>query len=183
MINKKAPKERNVETVSRERAPIPWRYGLLSLLCALILGAGFFFAAKQHFASVDYCMKNSDMRKTREKLEAEQRKLKVEREEVSSPATIEKAGLKMGLKKFTSADFQFIDAVKNIPPAENVRADADSKNKTPNGGEKAGALKDTKAAAGRSVETGKKDQSARSARTDVNRPAAKDILKTLIAKK
>jgi len=180
MTNKRPSKERNVEQVTRDRGPIPWRYGLLSLICAVIMTAGFFFAAKQHFSSVDYSMKNSDMRKAKEKLKADQRKLEVEREEVSAPATIEKAGLKIGLQKYTSAAFQFIDAAKNISPDENARAGTDGKNKT---SDKAVAAKDAKAVTNKPAEPGKKEQSARSAKTETGKTAAREMAKTLMAKK
>ncbi len=183
MANKKPYPERNVEKVSREHAPVPWRYCLLSALCAVIMVAGFFFAAKQHFSSVNYSMRNSDMRKAREKLEGEQRRLRVEREEVSSPATIEKAGTKIGLKKFTSADFQFIDAARNISPAENSKPSADGKNNVPVGGDKTGTLKAAKTAAARSADGGKKDLGARTVKTNMSNAVAREIPKTLVAKK
>src|ERR1041384_5044205 len=107
MNNQNRVKERGIEKVKREQAPVPWHYFLMGTICAVIMGIGFFYAAKQHFSSVEYSMKNSEMRKTRQNLEAEQRKLRVEREEVSVPAAIEKAGLKIGLRKYSSGAFQF----------------------------------------------------------------------------
>lgn len=183
MTKKKPYPERNVEKIKREHAPIPWRYCALSLACAVIMVAGFFFAAKQHFSSVDYSMRNSDMRKAREKLEAQRLKLRVERVEVASPETIEKAGMKIGLKKFTSADFQFIDAAKNISPPENSKTVADMKSSTPAGSEKTGAAKEPKLVTARSVDALKKELSARITKTNISGAVVKEIPKMLIAKK
>ena len=49
-------------------------YALMSA-CALLLVAGFFFAGRQHFASMDYGMKNARLRKQVDELESEKRRL------------------------------------------------------------------------------------------------------------
>ncbi len=189
MANRKQIKERTGEKVKREQAPIPWQYFAMGLLCAGIMGVGFFFAAKQHFSSVDLSMKNSNMRKVRQGLEDEQRKLRVEREEVSAPATIEKAGLKIGLRKFTSDAFQFIDGTRNALQPESAQTIADNKSKTP--AEKNDTAKIIKTVSVRPVDSEKKDQSARSVKADIAKASAKGLGKgsgketgrTLIAKK
>ncbi|HEV7644219.1 MAG TPA: hypothetical protein VGO50_09785 [Pyrinomonadaceae bacterium] len=186
MANRKQIKERTSEKVKREQAPIPWQYFAMGLLCAAIMAVGFFFAAKQHFSSVELSMKNSDMRKAKQNLEAEQRKLRVEREEVSAPATIERAGLKIGLRKFTSDDFQFIDAMKNAPQPDSAKTIADNKSKSLT--EKNDTVKIVKTVSVRPVDGEKKDQSARSAKADAAKAAAakglgKETGRTLIAKK
>lgn len=163
MATRKQIKERSIERVRRERAPIPWRYFLLSMFCAVILAVGFFNAAKQHFASVDYSMRNSEMRKEREKLEADKRKLKVERELAGAPSTIEKAGFKMGLKKLDTQDFRFID------PSGAVTATAEKATKTTDSNKKTAAL------AGKNVTTDAKTRPAQSlaaAKVAKNDPAA-----------
>ena len=183
MATRNQIKERSIEKVRRERAPVPWQYCLIGLLCAVILAFGFFFAAKQHFSSIDLSMKNSKMRETKEKLEADQRKLKAEREGVSSEAAIEKAGLKMGLRKLGSEDYQFIDAAKNITPADNSKTVADNKSNTPAGTDKTGSAKVTKTASVRSVDADKKDTAFRNGKTDIAKAAIKDTGRMLIAKK
>ena len=185
MANRKPIKERTIEKVKREQAPIPWQYFAMGLFCAAIMAFGFFFAAKQHFSSVDLSMKNSEMRKVKQNLEAEQRKLRVEREEVSAPATIERAGLKIGLRKFTSEDFQFIDAARNAVQPDSAKTVADNKSKTPAG--KDDTAKIVKTVSVRPVDNDKKDQSARNAKTDTFKTPAKvsgkETGRTLIAKK
>jgi hypothetical protein len=174
-------KERNIEKVRRERAPIPWQYCLQSLLCAVILAFGFFYAAKQHFSSIEMSMKNSKMRETKEKLEAEQRKLRVEREGVSSPATIEKAGLKIGLRRLSSDDFQFIDGAQNVTMADNSKAG--SKSKLATATNKLDTAKLIKTVYVRPVDADKKEQNSRSGTPDIAKAPVKDNSRALIAKK
>ena len=69
----------------------------LMLVCAATLLCGFFFAARQHFASMDFGMKNSRLRKQVDELEAEKRRLLLAREVSLSPAEIKKAAKKTGL--------------------------------------------------------------------------------------
>jgi len=74
-----------------------WFTYTLILGCALMLGSGFFFAAQQHFSSMDYGMKNSRLRKQIDQLEAEKRRLLLAREISLSPAEIKKVAKKVGI--------------------------------------------------------------------------------------
>jgi hypothetical protein len=65
--------------------------------CALILLSGFFFAGRQHFASMDYGIRNSKLRKQIEDLQAEKRRLLFAKEVSLSPNEIRKAARKAGL--------------------------------------------------------------------------------------
>ncbi|HQZ98346.1 MAG TPA: hypothetical protein PLP21_18655 [Pyrinomonadaceae bacterium] len=71
-------------------------YGLI-LVSTLTLASGFFFAATQHFSSMDYGMKNSRLRKQIDQLEAEKRRLLLAKEVSMSPNEIKKAAKKAGL--------------------------------------------------------------------------------------
>jgi hypothetical protein len=66
-------------------------------VCLGVLASGFFFAARQHFASMDYGMRNSRLRKQIDDLEAEKRRLMLARENSMSPVEIKKAARKAGL--------------------------------------------------------------------------------------
>lgn len=70
---------------------ISWQYLVLLLICGSVFAAGFFFAARQHFLSMDYGFKNSKLKKQLEDLEAEQRRLVLDREVALSPTAIRKA--------------------------------------------------------------------------------------------
>ena len=62
--------------------------------CVTVLACGFFFAARQHFSSMDFGMKNSRLRKQIDDLESEKRRLLLAREVSLSPAELKKAALK-----------------------------------------------------------------------------------------
>ncbi len=64
------------------------------MACAAVLACGFFFAARQHFSSMDFGMKNSHLRKQIDNLESEKRRLMLAREVSLSPAELKKAALK-----------------------------------------------------------------------------------------
>lgn len=70
---------------------IPWSYLLVVLFCGAVLATGFFFAARQHFTSMDLGMKNSKLRKQVDDLEAEKRRLLLAKEVALSPIEIGKA--------------------------------------------------------------------------------------------
>jgi len=67
------------------------------LVCGLLLVSGFFFAARQHFSSMDFGIKNSRLRHQIEQLEAEKRRLILAREVSLSPGEIRKAAKKTGI--------------------------------------------------------------------------------------
>ena len=75
---------------------------LLISVCGLTMLTGFFFAARQHFASMDYGMKNSRLRKQIDELEAEKRRLLLAREVSLSPSEIKKAARRTGLTQTQS---------------------------------------------------------------------------------
>lgn len=135
------------EHVKRERDPIPWRYGLLSLVCGLILVGGFFWAARQHFSAMDFGIKNAKLRQLRENLEAEQRRLYLSKEISLAPAEIKKVAKKIGLQDLTARSIEMINGPKNSEPdaakkttgdnqkntslnkSQNARTDKEDKNK------------------------------------------------------
>jgi len=102
------PKNKNSEKVRREKDPIPWRYCLLTLVSGTFLVGGFFFAARSHFASIDFGIKNSSLKKQLENLEAEKRRLTLLKEIALSPAEIKKAAKKIGLTEITASNFETV---------------------------------------------------------------------------
>lgn len=81
---------------SREIAPLSWSYLVVLAICGCVLAAGFFLAARQHFASMELGMKNSKLRKQLEDLESENRRLLLAREISLSPAEITKTARNLG---------------------------------------------------------------------------------------
>jgi len=86
------------QAILTERSPLPWGYFLLTVICASILAAGFFFAARQHFTAMDFGLKNSKLRKQVEELEGEKRRLLLAREVVRSPGEIMRVARSRGLR-------------------------------------------------------------------------------------
>lgn len=87
---------RRTAAASRE---LPWTFVLLVIICACVVGTGFFFAARQHFNSIDYGIKNSKLRDQLQNLEAEKRRLLLAREVALSPVSMRKAARGLGLRE------------------------------------------------------------------------------------
>jgi hypothetical protein len=83
---------------------------MLILVCTLLLVAGFFFAGRQHFSSMDYGMKNSRLRKQVDELQAEKRRLLLAREIAMSPSEIKKAVKKIGLTDIAEGEVELAKA-------------------------------------------------------------------------
>ena len=94
----------------------------LILVCGLLVVAGFFFAGRQHFSSMDYGMKNSRLRKQIDDLEAEKRRLLLAREISLSPMEIKKAAKKVGFSD--SSDIQTVAQLTTTTKDKAVPATA-----------------------------------------------------------
>jgi hypothetical protein len=129
MSRRNLTKTKNTKQIRRERDPIPWRYCVLTLICGLALVVGFFFAARQHFSSMDYGIKNSKLRKQKEELEASQRQLILAKEIALSPSEIKKAAKKLGLIEMTAAN---IATFSNAEKPEKPKAEKLPETKTTN---------------------------------------------------
>ena len=73
------------------------------LLCGLILASGFLFAARQHFAALEFGYQSEGLRRERQKLLEDQRRLLLEREEAASPARLERAARRIGMQQVQPA--------------------------------------------------------------------------------
>ena len=87
--NAKVHRERDIGALSR-----------LALLttCGLVLTGGFLVAARQHFAAVQFGYQNEELRREHQRLEAEQKRLLLEKEEASSPIRLEPAAREIGMQ-------------------------------------------------------------------------------------
>jgi cell division protein FtsL len=70
----------------------------LLLFCGLVLAGGFVFAAKQHFAAVQYGYQNETLRNERKRLLEENQRLALEKERVTAPDKLEPAARRLGLR-------------------------------------------------------------------------------------
>lgn len=106
------------QRIRRERDPLPWRYCFFTLICGMFLVVGFFGAARQHFASMDYGIKNSKMRKQIEDLEAEKRRLLLAKEITLAPGEIKKSAKKMGFREMTASNIEIYRPTPEKVPTE-----------------------------------------------------------------
>ena len=101
-------KRRNITRVRpaapvKGEAPQKIRMLAISVVCVAVVAAGFFFAARQHFATMEFGLKNSQLRKQVENLEAERRRLILAKEMSLSPASIKQTASKLGFKEQLAA--------------------------------------------------------------------------------
>jgi len=94
-------------------------YVMMGIFVAILV-TGFFFAARQHFASIDYGIRNSKLRKQLDDLETEKRRLLLAREVSVAPSQIKQAAKKFGLAGQGVEGLQTASLAKN--PAGNPAA-------------------------------------------------------------
>ncbi|MCA1633585.1 MAG: hypothetical protein LC802_07680 [Acidobacteria bacterium] len=82
----------------RERDPRAFRRQVCLLVSCLVLAVGFVMAVRQQIVAVEYGYKTEALRRERENLLDEQRRLMLALEERSSPAQLEAAARGMGLQ-------------------------------------------------------------------------------------
>jgi hypothetical protein len=68
------------------------------LACGLLLAGGFVFAARQHFAAVDFGYKSEVLRRERDRLLAEKQQLLLRKEQAFAPARLAVQARELGLK-------------------------------------------------------------------------------------
>ena len=94
-------------------------YVMMGIFVAILV-TGFFFAARQHFASIDYGIRNSKLRKQLDDLETEKRRLLLAREVSVAPSQIKQAAKKFGIAGQDVEGLQTASLSKN--PAGNPAA-------------------------------------------------------------
>lgn len=128
MSRKKITKNTTPKKIKSESDSIPWRYCLLTFVCGLILVIGFFGAARQHFSSIEFGIKNSKLRKQIEELEAEKRRMLLTKEVVLSPAEIKKAAKKIGFTEMSASNIEvFRGGAETAPKEPAVKKTVDAK--------------------------------------------------------
>ncbi|HEV2708510.1 MAG TPA: hypothetical protein VGV59_21530 [Pyrinomonadaceae bacterium] len=84
--------------VRRERDRRALRRQALLLGCCLLLAGGFVVAARQQFAAVQYGYRSEALRRERDRLLEEQRRLRFALEQRNAPGELERAAREMGLQ-------------------------------------------------------------------------------------
>lgn len=92
--------------VRRTADPRASRRQKLLLAGCLVLACGFVFAVSRQIIAVDYGYKTEALRREREQLLDEQRRLLLAVEENSSPAQLEQAARELGMQPATAAQIE-----------------------------------------------------------------------------
>jgi cell division protein FtsL len=79
---------------------------MLLLASCLVLAAGFVYAVRQQILAVDYGYKTEALRREREQLLDERRRLLLAVEESSSPAQLEQAARELGMQPARAAQIE-----------------------------------------------------------------------------
>jgi hypothetical protein len=111
---------------TRPRQIQSWQYYATATVCCVVLVAGFFFAARQHFSSMEYGLQNSRLRRQLDELQSEKRKLLVTREVSMSPIELRKAVRRIG---FMDSPANHTDAIRteNISLQKSVVGGVETK--------------------------------------------------------
>jgi cell division protein FtsL len=83
---------------------------VLLLASCLVLACGFIYAVRQRVLAVDYGYKTETLRREREQLLDEQRRLFLAVEESSSPAQLEQAGRELGMQPARASQIETVSA-------------------------------------------------------------------------
>ena len=100
------PQQQLNRNVRREGDPRARSRQYLLLVCGLILAAGFVAAARQQFAAVRYGYQSEELRRERERLLEEQRRLLLSLQETTSPAQLDRAARSIGLQSTRPAQLK-----------------------------------------------------------------------------
>jgi cell division protein FtsL len=95
---KRLPPDQPNFAVRRERDRRALTRLVLLLFCGLMLSGGFVLAAGQRFKAVRYGYQSEELRRERERLLEEQRRLILMREQAASPARLEQAARAIGMQ-------------------------------------------------------------------------------------
>ena len=102
MIRRLPAKHRNAPVPREKDTEALLRLGLL-LVVGLGLACGFVYAGRQHFAALRYGYETEKLRRERDQLAEQQRRLILQREEAASPMKLEQAAKRLGMQPLQAA--------------------------------------------------------------------------------
>ena len=112
-LNARVRRSRDVTALSRLA---------LLLFCGLILTGGFVFAAKQHFAAVQFGYENETLRTERKRLIEENQRLALEKERAIAPDKLEPAARRLGLKPARPGQIATLEPKQEVKEAEPINS-------------------------------------------------------------
>ena len=104
----------------RERDPRAFRRQLWLLAGCVVLAAGFVFAVRQQIKAVEYGYRTEGLRRERENLLDEQRRLRLALEESFAPARLETAARELGMQPARAAQLEAAAAHEAQPAGAPV---------------------------------------------------------------
>src|SRR5881296_256815 len=116
MIRRVPSRQRN-SLIHRERDRGLIRKLVALLVCGLVLSSGFVYAAREHFAALQLGYQSENLRRERQQLLEDQRRLLLEREEAASPLKLERAARRLGMQSVQPA--QVGPALEQNPSPKN----------------------------------------------------------------
>jgi len=118
MIRRVPAKHRNARVAREKDTEAFLRLGLL-LVVGLGLTSGFVYAGRQHFAALRYGYETENLRRERDQLADQQRRLILQREEAASPVKLEQAAKRLGMQPLQAAQIDPLRQEAN-KPKDNV---------------------------------------------------------------
>ncbi len=113
---KRGPSKQRNATIHRDRDGRALSRLALLLFCGLVLSSGFLFAARQHFAAVQYGYQTESLRQERAKLLEERQQLLLKKEQAYAPARLQSKGLGLGLKPLLASQMGTRKASRRSQP-------------------------------------------------------------------
>ena len=95
---KRVPSKHRNTTIHRDRDRRALSRLAVLLFCGLVLASGFLFAARQHFAAVQFGYQSELLRTERARLVEEQQYLLLKKQQAYAPARLQSEALGLGLK-------------------------------------------------------------------------------------
>lgn len=103
---KRVPSKQRNSRIVHDRDPRAFSRLALLLFCGLVLASGFVFAARQHFAAVQYGYQSEGLRRERDRLLQEQQHLLLRKEQAYAPARLELEARELGLRPVAASQFE-----------------------------------------------------------------------------
>lgn len=100
---KRVPSKQRNSQIHRDRDMRALSRLALLLVCGVVLASGFVFAAKQHFAALDYGYKSEGLRRERERLLEEKQHLMLTKEQAFAPARLAIQARELGLRPLVAS--------------------------------------------------------------------------------
>jgi cell division protein FtsL len=121
MIRRVPSKHRNARATREKDTEAFVRLGLL-LVVGLGLACGFVYAGRQHFAALRYGYETQNLRREREQLAEQQRRLILQREEAASPVRLEQAAKRLGMQPLQAAQIDPLRQEANASKIEPLKS-------------------------------------------------------------